>query len=276
MHKTGDECFGLSVIQHWQPANLHALGFAWLASDTLKEALQRAERYIRVLNTHMTLSLQETVEGYEVNSFTAPPEYPQPSFAAVDAGMAILLHLCRLSYRADMTPLRIELRRPMPSCAGKFHTYFRSAIVYNSDRNMLLLDKHTIETLLPSGNMEIALSCDKIVRDYLAKLDRSDLIMQVKKCLIDNMSSEHLSEELVAGHLNMSLRNMQRKLYEKGSSYKALLDETRKELAEQYIKRSDYSFNEITYRLGFSEQSNFSRAFKRWTGKSPREYRRAG
>lgn len=276
MTKTGDECFGLSVIQHWQPANSHALGFAWLASDTLKEALQRLERYVRVFNTHMLATVHETSEGYEICPFILPDEYPQPSHAAIDAGIALVLHLCRLSDTPSLSPLRIELRRPVPSCADKFHAYFQAPIMYNSSRDMLLLDKHTVEKRLPSGNIEIALSCDKIVRDYLAKLDRSDIIMQVKKSLIDYLSSDNLSEELIARKLNMSLRSMQRKLSEKGSSYKVLLDETRKELAEQYVQRTDYPINDITYRLGFSEQSNFSRAFKRWTGMSPREYRQSG
>jgi len=71
----------------------------------------------------------------------------------------------------------------------------------------------------------------------------------------------------------MSLRSLQRRLNDEGTSYKDLLDETRRELASHYMAESHRSINEITYLLGFSEPSNFSRAFRRWTGCSPSAYR---
>jgi AraC-like DNA-binding protein len=71
----------------------------------------------------------------------------------------------------------------------------------------------------------------------------------------------------------MSLRTLQRRLNDEGASYKGILDETRRELAAHYMAESHRSINEITYLLGFSEPSNFSRAFRRWTGKSPSAYR---
>lgn len=104
-------------------------------------------------------------------------------------------------------------------------------------------------------------------------MDRSDIVMQVKAQLTDNLSSGNMTETHLAELLNMSQRSLQRRLEEKKQNYKALLEETRYELAVQYVNNSRLSFNEITYLLGFSEASNFSRAFKRWTGKSPRQYR---
>jgi AraC-like DNA-binding protein len=100
-------------------------------------------------------------------------------------------------------------------------------------------------------------------------------VMQVKTKLVDHLPSGAITEKDIADLLNMSLRSLQRKLEEKGYTYKQLLEETRRELAEQYIRNSRLSLGEITYMLGFSELSNFSRAFKRWTGKSPQHYRRA-
>jgi AraC-like DNA-binding protein len=74
----------------------------------------------------------------------------------------------------------------------------------------------------------------------------------------------------------MSTRTLHRRLYEEGTSFVDLLDETRRELAAGYIRRSDYSVGEVAYLLGFAETSSFNRAFRRWTGMSPSEYRRAG
>ena len=222
------------------------------------------------------MSLTETTDGYEVNTVSIPREItPQPAHAAIDAGMALTLHLCRLSDHKDLLPLRMEVTRPQPACAEQYHQYFGANILFNSERNLLLFDRHTIEKQLPTANIDLALSCDKIIKDYLINMDKHDVVMQVKTKLIDNLPSGAITEKDIADLLHMSLRSLQRKLEEKGYTYKKLMEDTRRELAEQYIRNSRLSLGEITYMLGFSEPSNFSRAFKRWTGKSPQSYRRA-
>ncbi|MCB1806122.1 MAG: helix-turn-helix transcriptional regulator, partial [Candidatus Competibacteraceae bacterium] len=84
------------------------------------------------------------------------------------------------------------------------------------------------------------------------------------------------SEEQIAQQLNLSLRSLQRRLREERTSYQQLLDETRLELALQYINRTQLSVAQIAPLLGFSDSSNFNRAFKRWLGLPPSRYRAAG
>ena len=107
----------------------------------------------------------------------------------------------------------------------------------------------------------------------MANLSDSEVSARVKSKLIELLPSGKVNEEVVAGSLNMSLRSLQRKLSDENVSYKELLESTRMTLALEYIKLPKYSINEITYLLGFSEQSNFSRAFKRWTKQTPTSYR---
>jgi AraC-like DNA-binding protein len=109
-------------------------------------------------------------------------------------------------------------------------------------------------------------------KNYLANLDRSQVAMQIKSKLIDALPSGPVTEQDMAKALNMSLRSLQRKLKEEDTSFKKILEETRKELSAQYIKNSRLSLGEITFLLGFSEPANFSRAFKRWTGVAPSDY----
>ena len=73
----------------------------------------------------------------------------------------------------------------------------------------------------------------------------------------------------------MSVRNLQRKLKNTNTSFRELLDEMRRELAKQYVNNSDVSLSEVTFLLGFSESSSFSRAYKRWHGVSPTEIRKS-
>ena len=199
----------------------------------------------------------------------------QPSIVAVDAALAMLVNMCRASYGNDFHPVKLELQREKPACAKKFEQHFKAPIEYNAARTAIYLNKEMINKELPTANTELTRVNDKIITDYLAHLDKSNIDMLVKSQLIDWLPSGKISEDKVANSINLSTRSLQRKLKQRETSFKQLLEETRKELASQYIENSLISINEITYLLGFSEPSNFSRAFKRWTGLSPKAYRQS-
>jgi AraC-like DNA-binding protein len=93
--------------------------------------------------------------------------------------------------------------------------------------------------------------------------------------LLEQLSSGELSEEQMAQRLHMSRRTLQRKLAEAQTTYQKLLEDTRRDLALRYLEDPRHSITDITFLLGFSQQSAFTRAFRRWTGMSPTDYRAA-
>jgi AraC-like DNA-binding protein len=97
--------------------------------------------------------------------------------------------------------------------------------------------------------------------------------MRVRSKLIERLPSGRVDEGDIAASINLSQRSLQRKLQQQGVSFTGLLDSSRRELGLQYVRDSQYSLNEVAYLLGFSEPGNFSRAFKRWYGKPPSQYR---
>lgn len=272
--ETGDPCFGLIAASYWHPTSMHALGFAWMASASLKGALKRAARYSRMLNTVLLMRLEEKKEGYEFR-LEIEPEHPQPADEAADAGLAMIVRMCRISCGEDFSPIKVYMTREVNDCDDRYREYFRAPIEYSSRKIGLLFGKNVTEELLPTANADLALSNDRIVSEYLARLDLNDIEMQVQIKLIELLPSGETSEERIASKLNLSQRTLQRKLREAGISYKNILEQTRRELATQYMKSSLLTISEITYLLGFSETSNFSRAFKRWNGVSPSTYRMA-
>ena len=269
---TNDSCFGFKAAQQLHPTTLHALGFAWMASATLKEALERLVRYLHIVNSAVVVHLKEEDECVHL-VFPLPEEIKEVAYEAFDAGLAVIIDMCRTSYGADFHPLRMSLIRPEPFCPEKFTKYFQCPVKYSQPENVITFGRQEVEALLPTSNAELAIANDKIVADYLAALDRSDVVMQVKTKLIEQLPHGDVTEDDVASAIHMSRRSLQRKLKAQGASYKELLDGTRSDLAKEYIRNSRLSINEITYMLGFSEPSNFTRAFKRWTGHSPTEYR---
>jgi AraC-like DNA-binding protein len=268
---TGDPCIGLKAARHWHPTSLHALGYSWLASETLHKALQRAVKYVRLVSAPYEFVLLE--QGDEVRLVFSDTEEDQSEDEETDSGLAVVVGMCRTCYGDDFRPLHVNMTRNRPDCAAEFDDFFRSPITYLAAENSISFSRHDLDKRLPTANADLARSSDLIVADYLARLDKGNIIAQVTTKIVEQLPSGEITELSVAQSLNMSLRSLQRKLSGEGVTYKALLEATRRELATQYLSSSRYTINEATYLLGFSEPSNFSRAFRRWTGESPSSYR---
>ncbi len=270
--ETGDACFGLAAAAQFQPAVLHGLGLAWLASDTLRDALTRLVRYSRLISTAADIRLQDTADG--VNLVVVPPaEMTEFVPAATDAAMAVFLRMCRTTGGSGISPVHVKLMRPEPDCADRFSEEFGAPIVYGADANVLVFDQCHMDAALPNANPELARINDQTVVDYLARFDRESITLQVRARIIEQLPDGSPNQGIIADSLHVSLRSLQRRLKNENTSYKSLLETTRRELAVHYIRTSGRTIGEITYLLGFSEPSNFARAFKRWTGKSPADFR---
>ena len=272
LEATKDPYIGFKVAACWHPSEAHALGYAWLASSSLKDALERTVRYIRIVTDKEQMTLEESDEELRLVIDNPVADYPTAA-EDLDATFAVIVKLCRMCKGDSFNPLRITMHRPEPPDLGPFEEHFRAPIQYSGNEDSVCFDKADALAALPSANAEVARANEKIIQDYLARFDRSSVAMQVRARLTEQLSSGHASQESVADALHMSLRTLQRRLKSEGYSYKQLLDETRRELAAHYMAESHLSINEITYLLGFSDPSNYSRAFRRWTGKSPSIYR---
>jgi AraC-like DNA-binding protein len=271
---SGDPAFGLAVAREFQPAVMHGLGFACLASDTLRDVLGRLVRFSRILNTLPDFQLQENDRSIDL-LVTIPNLGPEFIHAATDMGMAAFLRLCQLSAGHELMPVYTSLQRPAPEDPAAYHAVFGPHVDFESESNRLSFDRAQALAPLLTAHPELARLNDQTVIDYLARFDHDNITMQVRSKIIEQLPDGRPSQGDIANELNTSLRSLQRKLHNRDTSYKELLNNTQHELALFYMRDSSRSIGEITYLLGFSEPSNFTRAFKRWTGKSPGEYREA-
>jgi AraC-like DNA-binding protein len=269
-----DPGFGLTVASFWHPTTLHALGYSWLASDNLAEAFDCALRYARIVDTESegVLRIESTEDHYkaiiDVDSIDPPP-----SASAVDAVLAMLLIMCQAAYGSNFRLQRVTIQHEAPAFRKRFEDLFQAPVDFSEAENALWIDPELVKEPLATANPELVRINNRIVTDYLAQLDRSDLGMRVRSKLIEHLPGGHFSETEIASSLNVSQRSLQRKLREQDMSFTQLLENTRRELALQYARDPQHSFNEVAFLLGFTEPANFSRAFKRWHGKSPSQFR---
>lgn len=269
---TGDPAFGLVVAQHFQPAVLHGLGFAWLASDTLHDALGRLVKYSHLINVLPDFQLENVHDAVDL-VVKVPNLGPGFVYASTDAGLAIFLRMCQITAGTRIMPVHVAMQRPEPVDKTAYEGMFGPSIEYAAPAHRLSFDAVLVNTPLTTAHPELARLNDQTVIDYLARCEHSSLTMQVRAGIIEQLPNGRPNQEDIAQTLNTSLRSLQRKLRDEDTNFKALLNETQQDLALQYIRDSNRTIGEITYLLGFSEPSNFTRAFKRWTGKSPGEFR---
>ena len=144
----------------------------------------------------------------------------------------------------------------------------------SSQQVCLLIPSIILENLNPLFDAAAYQQSLKRVQKILLKRNqRLDLYLEVRSALKQCLLERNANQENVAGLLNLSVRNLQRRLKEVGTNYQSILDESREELAMTLLKDDDIPLYEIAYLVGFTEPSAFYKAFKRWTGKRPGDYR---
>jgi AraC-like DNA-binding protein len=271
---TGDPCIGLEVVEDMNPAVYRSLGVALLCSSSLRDFFQRFERFFAVISTLETVSYEERAD-VAVLVDQRQVEYASEVIGChADVYAAFVQKLIRMVYRPDYAFQRVELGwQPPEDQQHRYSEYFGCPVEFGFDKTSLYIDTNDLDQALLGANPEIAMQNDKLAMGILEKMRKLDLPSQVYARLIDYLPSGNCSRERVAHSLHMSESAFQKKLKAAGTSYQELLDATRTEMARHYLEDTDVSIDEVAYMLGFSDCSNFTRAFKRWLGMSPREFR---
>ena len=267
-----DPAFALRAARCWHPSNLGAFGHAWLASSSLRTALMRLERYNRILSEKATYRLENAEKGLRL-VFDHHRKNLELGALGTDFAFSMLMDMCRLNFGASLRPLEVTLRRAYPDDPVPWLKFFGCRVQFDASRDSILLARRDVDEPLPISNRQIAGTLDAILVKQLAALDRSNVAARCKAALLERMASGEPPEGDIAKSLHMSRRTLQRKLAEADLTYQKLVDDTRRDLALRYIEDPRKSLTEIAFLLGFSGQSAFTRAFRRWTGKSPTDFR---
>ena len=269
---SGDEAIGLKTGRYAKPVQFYAFGYSWLASSSLLGAMQRLTRYYQVMSTaSVEVRLTETADSYALSA-VFPDESKSPPKEGIDCGMTALLALCEIVAEKDIRPLRVELTCPATVHPDAYRDALRAPIQFNAEVGTFHFDKELLRAPLPHGTPDVANATDKIAEQYIETLDPDKVASQVRQLLIALLPSGKADQDLVSSRLNRSTSTLQRQLQAEGMSYRDVLESTRRSLAENYLSDNKHSQAQIAYMLGFSDQSNFSRAFKRWTSLSPKQY----
>ena len=262
-----DPCFGLDVGQLWHPTTFHAMGYTALASSTLREALNCVVRYSRVVTTGANVELSES--GPEVIlTVSAPGAHLVP--ASYHAGAAALVILCSEVRGSKIDPLWMTFGHAGTACAQRLQAFFHCPVSFGAAHTRMAFSRDELDAPLLTANRSLVRANEELLSNYLASFDSSDLMLRVRSKVSNLLPSGQIAQAALARSLNISLRSLQRQLKLEGVTFRQVVDETRRNLAEHYLKDSTLTLSEVAYLLGFTEASSFSRAFRRWTGRAPR------
>jgi len=273
--KAPDPAFGLRAAELWHPSDFAALGYAWFASLTLRTALLRLARFRRLLGDRGVLALDDGAgEGLWI-SYAHGRGDPLLDRVGSELILSVVLSLCRRNYGEALVPARVQLAFAEPPARTPYDAFFGRPVEFGAPRNALLIPHDVADRELPTANREVAATLDELLTRQLAGLDQSDFVARSKAVLLETLPDGMPEAADIARRLFVSERTLQRRLAQRQTSFHALVDETRRELATAYLQDAANSVTEVAFRVGFATPSAFSRAFLRWTGRSPSDWRKS-
>jgi AraC-like DNA-binding protein len=250
-----------------------AFGFAWKSATNLQSSYERAERYARVLTNVSTYEVEKTDEGAFIHLHRVG-ERRLGMRLSNEATIASIASISQQVSTKAFNPIAVYFKHPSPKTITAHETYFGCPVYFQSDRDALLISSETLQTPNKLGDASISKFFDTHLETELSKLeDDSALNRQVRIQVSQALSEGVPMLSDIARRLGMSGRTLQRRLSDEGYSYQTLVDESRRQLAKHLLQQTDFSLADVAFMTGFSEQSAFTRAFKRWAGQTPRSYR---
>lgn len=269
---TQDPAIGLrAALAHFNPAHWQSVGLAVLSSRSLRDALERIVRYHRIISDVGEFSLDESEDtlGFSVRFFVDPSV---AGYVASEFGIAAILVMLRGISSDTLRPAEVHLHRPESASSDAFARLLQCPVHFGQSRLAIAFDRTEVDRRLPGVNPELAEYLDRHSQQYIERYSNTHVVPKVREAILRQLAGGIPTPERVAQEMHCSVRTLQRMLQADGSSFADLLRQVRMELARDYMA-SGRQFGEIGYLLGFSGHSNFSRAFKRWFGVSPSEFR---
>jgi AraC-like DNA-binding protein len=271
---TGDDSFGLHVGESVDPKAFDVLGYSVINSPTFGAALDRIVRY----NFIWTDGSDFAVEIGNPNAsiiYRYLDELPAQCRHDAEMTLAAIAVLGRFITDADWVPSSVSFQHEQPRHTAEHERIFRCPLRFKAGRNELIFSSATLDLPIVRADPGLCAVLDRHAEELLAKYPHEDtLIERLRTIIKEQLNGGDASLERVAGQLGMSGRTLQRKLRDHRTSHQELLDQMRKDLAMRYLREPEMAICEVAYLLGFSESSALHRAFKRWTGMTPSEYRR--
>ncbi|MEX0603770.1 MAG: AraC family transcriptional regulator [Marinobacter sp.] len=274
--RSGNPILGLETGDFVQPGTYSVLGYITMSCATLAEAVARIgpfEKLVGDMGTTQVMGEGDQIRLVWQCAYTDSIVRPH----LVDNVFASWIKYARwLADDPEASPAKVLLERPSPGPEYEkaYSDRWHCPIQFAAAENAVVLERSLLATSLRQPDPLLRKTLEAHAQNQLATLATDTaLTTRVKHCIQQQLLHGITRQDMIADHLGMTSRTLQRKLSLEGVSYQELLDEVRQKMAEEYLTRSNLPIPEIALRLGFSETASFHRKFKSSAGVPPGEYR---
>lgn len=269
---TKDQALGLHMAEQVPLTSLSTFGHLLLNCENLQDALGVFNRY------HALVSKCEPSELHyhgdtAILTYDFPRSHPECNRMRADYGLCAVMHLAHLLTGDVVQPSLVEFEHATPAYTAEYQRVFRCRIQYRARHTRIHVPAHFLKNRFAASNNELQQFLCTQADALLRARDSSSLSDRIRILIKEQYRGQRPSLDVIARSLQMSGRSLRRHLQHGGVNFTQLLDEIQLEIADMLLKEPSLSVKRIALQLGFDEPSSFSRAYKRWSGISPAQYR---
>ncbi len=268
--------FSVRIGQAMKIEDYGVLGLSWRTCSWAGEIFDRAERYFKLLSNTYVFKIEkgEEISHVYLNRETHRRGVELSNEATLSATVVVLQAMTE----TDMTPLSVSFKHGPPRKLDGYEEAFRCPISFDQSHNIISYATKDLETRTAKADKSINQFLVERVEEEAKGIEIASnrIVSDVEELIANALPSGIPAITQVGEHMGMSNRTLTRRLSDNGVTFRDLIKKTQEGLSKELLKSSSRSVAEIAFQTGFSEQSAFNRAFKRWTGQSPIEFRKSG
>ena len=276
VHCTQDAGFGLKAGAGVGPASFNVVSYLLQSAPTLRAALALVQKYQRLISDGGRF---QTITGPEACWVVYHPRQGALAFSPhqIESVLAAVVVFARWVTGSALRPQRVQLSQARIGPQAGYREVFQCPVDFEQAFSGVLLANAQLDAPLPQANAQLAQAHQQQAAARLAALSRQDGLEQTLRMWIaSQLQGQAPARAQAARALGLSERTLARRMRAEGLSYSALLDGVRRDAALQAVAQTTRALSDIALALGYAEPSVFTRAFRRWTGATPGQWRGRG
>jgi AraC-like DNA-binding protein len=271
-----DQDFGLHIGIEMANSTIRGnfLFYIMMNCPTTKRAMERFIRYHKIMEnaSRHQLTIKRNLAYFTWKYVNPGFKTPRHNYEAQLCSSALVF---RRITENNLDLKEVRFKHPRPDDISEHERIFNAPVLFEQPQNELVIGQECLEAPIVQASSELLDTLEQFAEKLLSRLKLSQtysekVTQEINKSLV---RGDRTGIESVAKALGMGVRSLQIKLKNEGKTYQEIFDELRKEIAREYLQKPDITICDVTFLLGFSEQSAFNHAFKRWTGYTPMEFR---
>lgn len=267
--------FGVRVGQQMKIEDYGVLGFSWRTCSRVGEIFDRSERYFKLLSNTFVWQIQE--DGNVSHVILNREAHRKGMELSTEASLSATVVVLQAMSEKDISPIQVSFKHKPPTDLTSFNIAFRCPILFNQPQ-------YAISYKTEDLNLRTA-KADASINNYLLqqvdektkgiKIPGSKFVRDVEALIKDALPTGIPNIHHISDLTAMSNRTLTRRLSEAGVTYRDLIKKTQENIAKDMLRNTTQNIGEVAFLTGFSEQSAFNRAFKKWTDQTPSEFRKS-